>query len=83
MAARRLSLATYRPPALPSQVGIVHLGIGAFHRAHQAVYGPCHPAGRPRHPAGRPADGRGRCPVMGGFRVPSRGIGRAPGLRAG
>jgi mannitol-1-phosphate/altronate dehydrogenase len=36
MAARRLSLATYRPPALPSQVGIVHLGIGAFHRAHQA-----------------------------------------------
>ncbi|MFD6177791.1 MULTISPECIES: mannitol dehydrogenase family protein [unclassified Isoptericola] len=26
------------PPADPEQVGIVHLGIGAFHRAHQAVF---------------------------------------------
>ncbi|MGF0115503.1 mannitol dehydrogenase family protein [Promicromonospora sp. Marseille-Q5078] len=25
-------------PASPDQVGIVHLGIGAFHRAHQAVF---------------------------------------------
>ena len=25
------------PPVRPTQVGIVHLGIGAFHRAHQAV----------------------------------------------
>jgi fructuronate reductase len=43
----RLSLATLgslpaavRPPVDPRavEVGIVHLGIGAFHRAHQAVY---------------------------------------------
>ncbi len=33
----RLSL-TSRPRPVPSEVGIVHLGIGAFHRAHQAVY---------------------------------------------
>lgn len=33
----RLSLAS-RPREVPSSVGIVHLGIGAFHRAHQAVY---------------------------------------------
>ncbi|GAA0362313.1 mannitol dehydrogenase family protein [Actinoallomurus spadix] len=33
----RLSL-TSRPRPVPSSVGIVHLGIGAFHRAHQAVY---------------------------------------------
>jgi fructuronate reductase len=33
----RLSL-TSRPMEVPSSVGIVHLGIGAFHRAHQAVY---------------------------------------------
>jgi fructuronate reductase len=33
----RLSLKT-RPREVPSSVGIVHLGIGAFHRAHQAVY---------------------------------------------
>ncbi|MCW2948761.1 MAG: Mannitol dehydrogenase domain [Actinoallomurus sp.] len=33
----RLSL-TSRPREVPSSVGIVHLGIGAFHRAHQAVY---------------------------------------------
>jgi mannitol-1-phosphate/altronate dehydrogenase len=33
----RLSLTT-RPRQVPSSVGIVHLGIGAFHRAHQAVY---------------------------------------------
>ncbi|WP_345353933.1 mannitol dehydrogenase family protein [Actinoallomurus liliacearum] len=33
----RLSLTT-RPRPVPSSVGIVHLGIGAFHRAHQAVY---------------------------------------------
>jgi mannitol-1-phosphate/altronate dehydrogenase len=33
----RLSL-TSRPRAVPASVGIVHLGIGAFHRAHQAVY---------------------------------------------
>ncbi len=25
-------------PVTPEQVGIVHLGIGAFHRAHQAVF---------------------------------------------
>jgi fructuronate reductase len=44
---RRLGLATleHLPPALAPRVdaralsvGIVHLGIGAFHRAHQAVY---------------------------------------------
>jgi fructuronate reductase len=33
----RLSLAS-RPRQVPASVGIVHLGIGAFHRAHQAVY---------------------------------------------
>jgi fructuronate reductase len=33
----RLSLKS-RPRDVPSSVGIVHLGIGAFHRAHQAVY---------------------------------------------
>ncbi len=33
----RLSLSTW-PREVPSSVGIVHLGIGAFHRAHQAVY---------------------------------------------
>ncbi len=33
----RLSLTT-RPMDVPSSVGLVHLGIGAFHRAHQAVY---------------------------------------------
>ena len=33
----RLSLATW-PRPVPSDVRIVHLGIGAFHRAHQAVY---------------------------------------------
>jgi fructuronate reductase len=33
----RLSLAS-RPREVPASVGIVHLGIGAFHRAHQAVY---------------------------------------------
>jgi fructuronate reductase len=33
----RLSLATW-PREVPSGVEIVHLGIGAFHRAHQAVY---------------------------------------------
>jgi fructuronate reductase len=27
-----------RAPARPRQVGIVHLGLGAFHRAHQAAY---------------------------------------------
>ncbi|SKC74244.1 mannitol dehydrogenase family protein [Krasilnikoviella flava] len=26
------------PPVTPDQVGVVHLGIGAFHRAHQAVF---------------------------------------------
>jgi fructuronate reductase len=36
-AAERLSLATW-PRAVPSDVRIVHLGIGAFHRAHQALY---------------------------------------------
>ena len=25
-------------PVMPTAVGIIHLGIGAFHRAHQAVY---------------------------------------------
>jgi fructuronate reductase len=33
----RLSLTSW-PREVPSAVGIVHLGIGAFHRAHQAVY---------------------------------------------
>jgi fructuronate reductase len=33
----RLSL-TSRPRPVPESVRIVHLGIGAFHRAHQAVY---------------------------------------------
>ena len=33
----RLSLTT-RPREVPASVGVVHLGIGAFHRAHQAVY---------------------------------------------
>lgn len=33
----RLCLTT-RPVDVPSSVGVVHLGIGAFHRAHQAVY---------------------------------------------
>ncbi|MDN3352798.1 mannitol dehydrogenase family protein [Actinomadura sp. DC4] len=33
----RLSL-TSRPRTVPDSVEIVHLGIGAFHRAHQAVY---------------------------------------------
>jgi fructuronate reductase len=33
----RLSLRTW-PRDVPSSAGIVHLGIGAFHRAHQAVY---------------------------------------------
>lgn len=28
----------FGPAARPDQVGIVHLGIGAFHRAHQAVF---------------------------------------------
>lgn len=46
---QRLSLATLRPPGsaavtLPPvdprrlSIGLVHLGVGAFHRAHQAVY---------------------------------------------
>lgn len=35
--APRLSLRTW-PRRVPSGVAIVHLGIGAFHRAHQAVY---------------------------------------------
>ncbi|MEV6412452.1 mannitol dehydrogenase family protein [Kribbella sp. NPDC051718] len=38
----RLSLTTLpaalRPIVEPSKVGIVHLGLGAFHRAHQAVF---------------------------------------------
>ena len=33
----RLSLATW-PRQVPSDIRVVHLGIGAFHRAHQAVY---------------------------------------------
>jgi fructuronate reductase len=33
----RLSLQTW-PREVPSSVGIAHIGIGAFHRAHQAVY---------------------------------------------
>lgn len=37
MTGDRLSLTTW-PRPVPSSVGIVHLGIGAFHRAHQAVY---------------------------------------------
>ncbi|MEP9355629.1 mannitol dehydrogenase family protein [Xanthobacter sp. KR7-65] len=48
MTGRRLSLATLDqlPPAIrrpaydvaAAQVGVVHLGVGAFHRAHQAAY---------------------------------------------
>ncbi|MFI5708455.1 mannitol dehydrogenase family protein [Kribbella sp. NPDC051620] len=38
----RLSLTTLpagqRPIAEPDRIGIVHLGLGAFHRAHQAVF---------------------------------------------
>ncbi|MCO7275107.1 mannitol dehydrogenase family protein [Cellulosimicrobium cellulans] len=35
---RRAARPAFPPaPVLPTQVGIVHLGIGAFHRAHQAV----------------------------------------------
>jgi fructuronate reductase len=54
----RLSLSTLelvpselRPALDPSQVevGIVHLGIGAFHRAHQAVYTELAMAGRGEH----------------------------------
>ena len=37
MTRTRLSSASW-PREVPSEVGIVHLGIGAFHRAHQAVY---------------------------------------------
>ncbi|HSK41746.1 MAG TPA: mannitol dehydrogenase family protein, partial [Arenibaculum sp.] len=36
---RRLTAATLpSPPRRPAGNGIVHLGTGAFHRAHQAVY---------------------------------------------
>lgn len=34
----RLSSATVDTPARPETVGILHLGLGAFHRAHQAVF---------------------------------------------
>ncbi|GAA0943650.1 mannitol dehydrogenase family protein [Nonomuraea longicatena] len=34
----RLSRTTYPGARRPSAVGVVHLGLGAFHRAHQAVY---------------------------------------------
>lgn len=34
---KRLSLKSW-PRDVPSSVGIAHIGIGAFHRAHQAVY---------------------------------------------
>jgi fructuronate reductase len=34
----QLPLSVRRPAAVAPQVGIVHLGIGAFHRAHQAVF---------------------------------------------
>jgi fructuronate reductase len=30
--------AVQRPPARPERVGIVHIGLGAFHRAHQVEY---------------------------------------------
>jgi fructuronate reductase len=33
-----LSLAIRRPAIRPAAVGIVHLGLGAFHRAHQVEY---------------------------------------------
>nr|WP_216645249.1 mannitol dehydrogenase family protein [Isoptericola halotolerans] len=35
---RRAVPADLEPPVHPESVGIVHLGIGAFHRAHQAVF---------------------------------------------
>ncbi|PXY22568.1 mannitol dehydrogenase family protein [Prauserella muralis] len=35
---RRLSEATYAAGPRPERVGILHLGLGAFHRAHQAVF---------------------------------------------
>ena len=34
----RLPAAVARPAYEPAAVGIVHLGVGAFHRAHQATY---------------------------------------------
>jgi fructuronate reductase len=34
----RLPPSVRRPAADAPRVGIVHLGIGAFHRAHQAVF---------------------------------------------
>ena len=34
----RVPASVRRPSAVVPQVGIVHLGIGAFHRAHQAVF---------------------------------------------
>ena len=33
-----LPAAVRRPTALPTALGIVHLGLGAFHRAHQVEY---------------------------------------------
>jgi fructuronate reductase len=35
---RELPAGVRRPPTRPPRVGIAHLGIGAFHRAHQAVF---------------------------------------------
>ena len=34
----RLPAAVERPRFVPTDIGIVHLGLGAFHRAHQAIY---------------------------------------------
>ena len=34
----QLPAAVERPAIIPADIGIVHLGLGAFHRAHQAIY---------------------------------------------
>ena len=34
----RLPATLERPRVVPTDIGIVHLGLGAFHRAHQAIY---------------------------------------------
>ena len=37
-ALRRTTSATASPLVAPTAAGILHLGLGSFHRAHQAVY---------------------------------------------
>ena len=34
----RLARSIQPPAFVPDSIGIVHLGLGAFHRAHQAIY---------------------------------------------